>query len=209
MKVLKNILFYFLLFISFETTSQNFDIDLLRDINLNRNKNLDNTFRIFTNSAAPTSIGLPILMYGIGQFSKDSVLLQKSVLVGLSVAMAVSISTMLKYGINRPRPFVKYPDIDKQTSAGSPSFPSGHTSDAFSLATSLSLAYPKWYIIVPAYIWAGTVAYSRMDLGVHYPSDVLAGILIGSGSAFVCFKIQQLMLKKNKTRKPVMKNFGF
>ncbi|MGB8358080.1 MAG: phosphatase PAP2 family protein, partial [Bacteroidales bacterium] len=45
------------------------------------------------------------------------------------------------------------------------------------------LDYPKWYVIVPSYAYAGTVAYSRMHLGVHYPSDVLAGALIGSGCA--------------------------
>jgi membrane-associated phospholipid phosphatase len=59
------------------------------------------------------------------------------------------------------------------------------------LATSLSLQYPKWYVIAPAYLYAGTVAYSRMDLGVHYPSDVLSGAIIGSGSAYITYKINR------------------
>jgi membrane-associated phospholipid phosphatase len=112
------------------------------------------------------------------------------------VLSAAVITSVLKYTIDRPRPFETYPDIEKATYAGSPSFPSGHTSDAFSLATSLSIAYPKWYVIVPSYAWALTVAYSRMHLGVHYPSDVLAGALVGAGSAYLCYKGQQWLTQK-------------
>jgi membrane-associated phospholipid phosphatase len=65
------------------------------------------------------------------------------------------------------------------------SFPSGHTS-GFSTATSLALDYKKWYIVVPAYLWAGSVGYSRMYLGKHYPSDVLGGAIIGIGSGYLC-----------------------
>ncbi|HSC36729.1 MAG TPA: phosphatase PAP2 family protein, partial [Chitinophagaceae bacterium] len=65
------------------------------------------------------------------------------------------------------------------------SFPSGHTSSAFAMATSISMSYPKWYVIAPCYLWAGTVGVSRIVLGVHYPSDVLAGALVGMGSAYV------------------------
>jgi membrane-associated phospholipid phosphatase len=77
------------------------------------------------------------------------------------------------------------------------SFPSGHTTHAFVLATSVSLVYPEWYIIAPSYIWAGAVGYSRMHLGVHYPSDVWAGALIGSGSAYLCHQINQKINQMN------------
>ena len=86
----------------------------------------------------------------------------------------------------------------KETNGRSPSFPSGHTSGAFSFATSLTIACPKWYIAGPAYIWAGAVGYSRMDLGVHYPSDVLAGAIIGVGSAYLCYKGQQWLNHNRK-----------
>jgi len=137
--------------------SQNIDINVLRDINLNRNKQLDGVFRGITNSAAPVAIGTPIVLYGIGILTKDSVTTSKSYYIGLTVLTATVLSTALKYSINRPRPFETYPDIEKLTSGGSPSFPSGHTSDAFALATSLTIAYPKWYVIAPSYAWAGAV----------------------------------------------------
>jgi membrane-associated phospholipid phosphatase len=56
---------------------------------------------------------------------------------------------------------------------------------AFAAATTISLQYPKWYVIAPAFIYASGVGYSRMYLGVHYPTDVLAGAVLGAGSSFV------------------------
>jgi undecaprenyl-diphosphatase len=102
----------------------------------------------------------------------------------------------MKYSINRTRPFITYPDIMKKSGAASPSFPSGHTSGAFATATSVSLAYPKWYVIVPMFSWAGAVGYSRMDLGVHYPSDVLAGALVGAGSAWLTYYVNKKLINK-------------
>jgi membrane-associated phospholipid phosphatase len=178
--------------------SQNWDINLLRDINLNRNKNLDNTFRFITNSASPVSIGTPIILYSVGLIEKDKTMKDKALYIGVSVASSMAVATIMKYSVNRTSPFVTYPDLEKVTSGGSPSFPSGHTSDAFSPATSLSLAYPKWDIIAPSFVWAGACGYSRMDLGVHYPSDVLMGAIVGAGSAYLCYKGNQWLNKKRK-----------
>jgi membrane-associated phospholipid phosphatase len=170
----------------------------LKDINLNRNKHLDGTFRTITNSAAPLAFGVPVLLFGISLIKKDSFTRQRSFYIGASVLTSIMISNIVKYSVNRPRPFVTYPFIEKLSSGGSPSFPSGHTSDAFALATSISIAYPKWYVIIPSFAWAGAVGYSRMDLGVHYPSDVLMSAIIASGSAYLCYKGQQWLYKKRK-----------
>ncbi len=187
-----------MLFPVFSGYSQNFDINLLRDINQNRNKNFDGFFRGVTNSASPVAFGTPVILYGVGLLKKDANLKKSALYIGASVVTSSFITTIMKYSVKRTRPFITYPDIEKVTSGGSYSFPSGHTSDAFSLATSVTIAYPKWYIIVPAYGWASAVAYSRMDLGVHYPSDVLAGAVIGAGSAYLCYKAQHWINKKRK-----------
>jgi len=170
---------------------QNADIRLLRDINLHRNTSLDPAFRVITHSAYPVCGLTPIIMFGAGYITKDSLLKRNAIVTGATLVTEVVIANVLKYSIDRTRPFETYHDIEKATAADSPSFPSGHTASAFALATSLTLEYPKWYIIVPSYTYAVAVAYSRIDLGVHYPSDVLAGAIIGAGSAFLCHWLNQ------------------
>ena len=75
------------------------------------------------------------------------------------------------------------------------SFPSGHTATAFALATSLCVKYPKWYVIGPSALWACSVGMSRMNEGVHYPSDVLAGAVIGAGCAVVNIYVNRWLNK--------------
>ncbi len=187
-----------LILFSLNCFSQNADINLLKEINLNRNKSLDPAFTFITNSASPVSFASPIFIFSAGLIKNNSTLKNKGLYIGETVLVAAAFSTALKYSINRDRPFVTYPYIEKATSGGSPSFPSGHTSTAFAAATSLSLTFPKWYVIAPSFLWAGAVGYSRMHLGVHYPSDVLMGAIVGSGSAFLTYKLNQWINKKRE-----------
>lgn len=193
---MKKYLFILFFFPFISGYSQNLDIRLLRDINLHRNTHLDGTFKTISATASPFAFGTPVILYGIGLINKDKDMKDKALYIGATVITSTVIATILKNTVKRARPFNTYPDIQKETSGGGYSFPSGHTSDAFSLATSVTLAYPKWYVIVPAFAWAGAVGYSRMDLGVHYPSDVLMGAVTGAGSAYLCYKGQQWLHKR-------------
>lgn len=192
----KHFFSFFLLLLTSSLFSQNWDINTLRTINLQRHENLDPTFKHITNSYAVVSIGTPLAMYAVGLINEDVQLKNDAIFIGESVAASVFVTIVLKESIKRDRPFVTYPEIEKLTSAGGYSMPSGHTSIAFATATSLSMAYPKWYVIGPSFVWASAVGYSRMHLGVHYPSDVIAGALIGSGSAYLTYKVNKWMNKK-------------
>jgi membrane-associated phospholipid phosphatase len=55
-------------------------------------------------------------------------------------------------------------------------------------------------VVAPAYTWAGLVAYSRMHLGVHYPTDLIAGAVLGSGTAILTHKANQWLQNKKKTK---------
>lgn len=193
-------IFLFFISLNLNISAQNTDIDILKSINLNRNKKLDNTFIFVSNSIVPVSVGVPLGVIGVGFLKQDSTIKNKGVYIGVSLVIAAGITTGLKYSVKRERPFVTYPVIDKVMNAGSPSFPSGHTSDAFATATSLSLAFPKWYIIAPSFVWACSVGYSRMDLGVHYPSDVLAGAAIGAGTSYLCFKANKWLHERHRKK---------
>jgi len=118
-----------------------------------------------------------------GTLGNDKEMRQNALYVASSSVLSYGAVLLIKKLLKRPRPFRGNYRIVPVYIAGDYSFPSGHSSSAFSTATSLSMAYPKWYVIAPAAVWAGTVAYSRMYLGLHYPSDVATGTLMGAGTA--------------------------
>lgn len=180
--------------------AQNPDIDLLRHINVARNRNLDGGFKVLSGSVAPLGLALPLGLAGAGLAAKNPDLRNKGLEMGAAAVVNGAFTLAIKYTVNRARPYETHPAVDNATTEASPSFPSGHTSFAFATATSLSLNFPKWYVVVPAYLWAGGAAYSRMHLGVHYPSDVLAGAVTGAGSAWLTHRAQRWLLRKRQHR---------
>lgn len=182
--------------------AQNWDINTLREINHNRNPHFDQGFQFVSDWTGPAAVAVPALLFAVGYISKDSSAKHHAIEIASTLVIASVLTTSSKWIIQRERPFISYPDIEKIGKGGSYSMPSGHTSNAFALATSLSLTYPKWYIIAPSFVWAGAVGYSRMHLGVHYPSDVLVGALVGAGSAFLSQKLNKWLFRpKSKISK--------
>jgi membrane-associated phospholipid phosphatase len=199
---MKQLLTSLLLCLQFTLTAQNADIDLLKKINSNTTQAGRGAFRGLTNSVTPVSLALPIGLFFGGKIKKDQDMVWKSGEMTATLIVSSIISTSLKFAIKKDRPFITYPgQVFKYTHGGSPSFPSGHTSMAFGTATSIVLAYPKWYIAVPSFAWAVSMGYSRMYLGVHYPSDVAAGAFIGAGSAFIGHYGMKYLRKKLAARK--------
>ncbi len=176
-------------------SAQNIDINTVKTVN---QWHVHGLSRGLSHSGIILPVGLPTAMGIYALIKKDEPLLKDAIYIGTSVIEAVGITYAGKYLVQRDRPFVKYPDkvrpIDPP-GGDSYSFPSGHTAAAFSLATSLSIKYPKWYVIAPSAVWACGVGFARMNQGVHYPSDVLAGAAIGVGCAFANVYINKWLQK--------------
>lgn len=189
-----------ILLLSYDAHAQNVDIDLLRNINGTRGSNTDAVMNGITQSTYPLAFATPATQLIIGYIRHDKKNIQNGWQTVGSLGTTVVLAYGLKYAINRSRPYETYKDIVPYHYDTDPSFPSGHTSIAFANATSLSLQYPKWYVIAPACLWAGAIGYSRIQLGMHYPSDVLAGAVIGAGSAFIAYKGQQWLLKRKQKK---------
>lgn len=196
---LKTFLISFFLFtlMPFSLFAQNIDIDILKSLNSEEVYPFDKVMSGVSNTSYMIDIAVPATVGLTGLISHDKDLFYKGVEMGAAAFVNAVITHSMKKIINRDRPYKSYPElIIAKSLSGSASFPSGHTSASFTTATTLSLNFPKWYVIVPSYLWATTVGYSRMYLGVHYPSDVLAGALIGSGSAYLTYKVNKWLQKK-------------
>ncbi len=104
----------------------------------------------------------------------------------LTVATADTVSSkIIKPAVNRIRPCNDLEVQEKMTlrvhCGGGKSFPSSHATNHFAVAFFLSLTLGKFFkwIRLPLILWAGSIAYGQVYVGVHYPIDVLAGTLLG------------------------------
>jgi membrane-associated phospholipid phosphatase len=179
--------------------SQLTDYHILSTLNAGNKPGWDKGMRLLSETVSPfipISVA-SILVHGYTTHNKD--VIRSGYKSALSISMAMSISTILKYSIRRQRAYDRYPgDIIQRDTPGTFSFPSGHTTGAFAVATSLTLTYRKWYVAVPAYLYAGMVGYSRMRLGVHYPTDVLGGMALGIGTGLLTWELDRAYLKRKR-----------
>ncbi len=107
--------------------------------------------------------------------------------------MLIGNEFILKYLINRTRPFDAVEGlITLIEQPSSFSFPSGHASSSFAVATVMCVLLPRKYSI-PVLILAVLIAFSRVYIGVHYPTDILGGMIIGLLYGFLGIKLGTLI----------------
>lgn len=129
-----------------------------------------------------TQLALPLLLCVIGVNLAQEYLLA----VLLSFAVWLPLYWVLKNTCRRRRPPAAIPTFSASIIASDEfSFPSGHTAAAFLLATLTVLCFGV--IAAPMFLWATAVAASRVVLGVHFPTDTLAGAALGIAIAHLAF----------------------
>ena len=99
-------------------------------------------------------------------------------------------NVVLKHLVGRTRPWIDVAGLVPLVNEPDPnSFPSGHTCAAFAAGLSWARALPRRWMRVTAVVLAVCMGLSRLYVGVHYPTDVLAGAVVGSLCAWAAWEI--------------------
>ncbi len=188
----KRVVFLCIIISYLNAHAQSVDINILKSIN-NSTSSFKNSYsKTISNLVTPVAITVPVGIALAGFITKDDYLKKEALFTAGSYITSALVTQTTKRIVQRKRPYETNSFIIQRTDADNGrSFPSGHTSAAFATATSVALRHRKWYYVVPAYLYATSAGWARMYQGVHYPSDVLAGAIVGAGSAWLGFYLQK------------------
>lgn len=127
------------------------------------------------------SFGVIAAFYAVGKFGnnpRERSVARDSLMA--SIIAAGIITPSLKASVGRNRPFQSDSPYEFNAFGGGHSFPSGHTTQAFAIASTIAEHYDSKWVKVSAYGVASLVGLSRIEQNAHFPSDVVAGALIGT-----------------------------
>lgn len=121
----------------------------------------------------------------------------------LTIGVADTMSSrVVKPSVKRLRP-CNDPDRKEEVALLIPcgpgySFTSSHATNHFALATFLALSLGAVYrfLILPLFLWAFSIAYGQVYVGVHYPLDILAGSLLGILSGWIVYRIYSFVIRR-------------
>jgi len=175
-----------------------FDEDIGHAIRRGRSDTLTNIFDNVQPLGNEYAIGIVGTFYLWGEIFKDprakSTALDSIAASGIASGLIVNAT---KYLVGRARPTDGKGAYDFQAFSGHDSFLSGHTTEAFTLASVITEHYDAMWIKVMAYGLAGTVGYARLNNNRHWTSDVLAGAVVGTyvGKTVVRFNREHYRIK--------------
>jgi undecaprenyl-diphosphatase len=135
-----------------------------------------------------------LLVFFILNFRKNGLILILTLALTVGISDVVS-SHLVKKTVRRARPcqvLDQTKDMHLMVNCGSGySFPSSHAANHFSMAVFLMLTLSRVFrrVKVPLLIWAASIAYAQVYVGVHYPLDVVAGALLGTAVALSVYRL--------------------
>jgi len=170
---------------------EDLDVRIFRSINGLQDTSSNGFIEYLDHSSLPTFGALPVGFLVVGTATGDRAVFETGLLLAAAQLTTLGLTVTLKEMTGRQRPFESLADVHvkHRWSAAGSSFPSGHTSQAFAIATVFSLKFPKGSVIVPALLWASAIGYGRIFLGVHYPSDVVGGMAVGIAGGFIAWSL--------------------
>lgn len=147
----------------------------------NRTRSLNAAARNVQRFGAEGSFVVIGLLEGYGWLAKDA----RARAVAMdsltaSIIAAGLVTPALKWSIGRVRPNHASRVFEFRPFSGNQSFPSGHSTQAFAVASVIAAHYDQWWVKGLSYGVAGLVGYSRIEQNAHFASDVVAGAIIGT-----------------------------
>jgi undecaprenyl-diphosphatase len=129
-----------------------------------------------------------------------------AIMVIASVATGLVLSSLLKWGFDRPRPDL----VPHGSIVATSSFPSGHSTMAAVVYLTLGVLLARTrerrsvraYVLAIAMLMTGMVGTSRVYLGVHWPTDVAAGWAAGTGWALLCWLVMLVLQERGSIEEP-------
>jgi len=158
-------------------------------------------YNIAANSIYPISFGLPLYYLSKGLLKKDKDLQLK----GLNYAGGLIVNELFTDFVKKsvysqrsiPTGFFSNPLGPYII----PSIPSRHSTTAFNTAATFAIYNPKWYYVLPSYLWATGVMVSRSQLGEDYSTNFAGCVIIGVGSAYLNHFLYKALFEKKKKEK--------
>ncbi len=178
-------------------STQAFDESVIRWLWARHTRSLDAVMVEITALGTGTVVLMIVAVAGLflvlTQHKYSAILLLASTFGGLV------LNGVLKLGFNRPRPSIFVPSVNTVSS----SFPSGHAMNATIVYVTVGYLaarlhkrkWARWLVMAAAFAVIALIAFSRLYLGVHYPSDVLAGFVIGLAWAAFCMATLEAIQK--------------
>jgi undecaprenyl-diphosphatase len=161
------------------------DASLLHALNgfFFRHDAVEDPVTAYVNAAQILFLALLAILFVLVRGHERQAARRGAIAAGLSAALALLSGNVISGIVNRPRPFVAHPHAVHLFShhAADAGFPSDHATASFAIAVAILLRSRRWGLLALA--MAVVVSAGRVAMGIHYPTDVLAGAALGTLAA--------------------------
>lgn len=172
-----------------KTTEQN----LIAELQLRQTPGSVRFLQLVSDSISYFSLGIPAMALAAGLIGRKKIWVRHALIILLGIALGGSVSAIIKRTVKEPRPYEVDLRIAQLSVGGSNSFPSGHTVEATAAAVGFStLLFRTPVSVVLSISWALMIMYSRIVLGVHNITDILAGAAIGCMGLLIVYRLFEL-----------------